>query len=197
MRTTVKIEIEEPGIYVLSDFEGEPAAIEQALDELVVSDPAFTKLYEGMYHKSRWISLMNCYGASSPDDIVKAIMRQTGEIITRSDAVAANGLGFTTQVQAQLVYCTNRDSRIMRIGPWKIQLVRANTEVMPFMGTPCCGVIQALSWQGEAVAWQNSREYVKILSKLPARIKSDLIYRLDHNFDWFPEWMLGYIETAV
>lgn len=121
---------------------GTEDAVKKALSRLS-REGRIRRLSKGIYdyprvHKRLGPLLPN------PDDVAAALAARTGSRIQVSGARAANLLGLTTQVPAQLVYLTDGRARRVKIGGQTIQLRNARPSRFPGAGTPAGLAIQAL-----------------------------------------------------
>lgn len=89
--------------------------------------------------------------APNPDEVAKALATKDGSRIQVSGARAANLLGLSDQVPAQIIYLTNGRSRRVRIGAQVISLKQAATSTFPAAGTPVGLALQALRALGRNI----------------------------------------------
>jgi Family of unknown function (DUF6088) len=86
--------------------------------------------------------------APNPDDVASALAAKTGSRIQVSGQRAANLLGLSQQVPAQLVYLTDGPPQKISIGSQKIVLRPARPSKFPSAGTPAGLALQAILAMG-------------------------------------------------
>jgi hypothetical protein len=82
--------------------------------------------------------------APNPDDVAAVLAAKTGSRVQVSGARAANLLGLTDQVPAQLVYLTDGPPHRVKIGAQTIRLKPARPSKFPGAGTQAGLAIQAI-----------------------------------------------------
>jgi len=80
--------------------------------------------------------------------VAQAIARSGGLALQPSGAQAANALGLSTQVPAQLEYYTDGSSRVVQVGKQVIRFRQATPKRLQGAGTTAGLVIQALRYMG-------------------------------------------------
>ena len=142
-------------------------------------------LCRGMYFRPK----INRYFPGFPippgaDEIVKAVSKKTGEIISVHGAVALNQLGLSTQVPMRVIYYTTGRSRHIKInGENRIKLVHVNPKIIVMPNTVTCHVIAAL--------WFEGKKYLKprIVKKLHGRLKDKYFHEVLMHLNKMPGWM--------
>jgi hypothetical protein len=115
--------------------------------------------------------------------VTKAVMARDNVKLQPFGAHAANVLGLSEQVPAQLVFLTNGSARKIKLGKLIIQLRPATSRQMATAGRTSGLVFAALSYMGKQHLGQR---YITQLSKvlLPADRK-----RLIGDLQYAPAWM--------
>jgi hypothetical protein len=122
---------------------GTRTAVEKGLSRLT-RDEMIRRIAHGIYHYPRIHKQLGVL-APNPDDVATALAAKTpGSRIQISGARAANLLGLTTQVPAQLVYLTDGPTRRIKVGSQTIQLKRAAPSKFPSPGTRAGLALQAI-----------------------------------------------------
>jgi hypothetical protein len=121
---------------------GSGSAVRQALTRLA-RQSVIRRLAVGLYdypriHRKLGILMPN------PDEIASVVAARTGSRVQASGARAANLLGLTEQVPAQLIYLTDGPPRRVKIGAQTIALKRAAPSKFPGVGTPAGLALQAI-----------------------------------------------------
>lgn len=118
------------------------------------------------------------------DEIVKAVSKKTGEIISVHGAVAINQLGLSTQVPLRSIYYTTGRSRHIKInGENRIKLVHVNPKIIVMPKTVTCHVVAAL--------WFEGKKYLipRVVKKLRNRIGDKYFSEVLMHIDKMPVWM--------
>jgi hypothetical protein len=101
------------------------------------------RLTQGVYDYPRIHKKLGIL-APNPDDVAAVLAAKTGSRVQVSGARAANLLGLTDQVPAQLVYLTDGPAHRVKIGEQTIRLKPARPSRFPGAGTPAGLAIQAI-----------------------------------------------------
>lgn len=141
--------------------------------------------YRGMYvrpEKSRFFPSQPVL--PSPEKIIKAISKKTGEIISVHGAVALNQIGLSTQVPAHPIYYTSGRSRYIKINEnYQIKLFHINPKKVIMPGTVTGHVTAALFFEG--------KRYLnpKIVKNLHNRLGDKYFQEVLIHVDKMPTWM--------
>jgi len=119
----------------------------------------------------------------TPDQIAKALADKDSSRIQPSGAYAANLLGLSDQVPAQLVFLTDATDRRIPVGRQEIVLKRTTPKNMATAGRISGLVIQALRYLG--------KEHVDdmMLDKLARRLSCDDRQQLIKDIRYAPAWI--------
>lgn len=121
---------------------GSRAAVDKSLSRLS-TEQAIRRLAQGLYDYPRLHRKLGPL-APDPDRVASALAAKAGSRVQISGARAANLLGLSDQVPAQIVYLTNGPARRVRIGAQTIQLKRAASSLFPAAGTSAGLALQAI-----------------------------------------------------
>jgi hypothetical protein len=121
---------------------GTRRAVDRALARLA-QDQTIRRLAQGLYDYPRVHKKLGVL-APNPDDVAEVLAGKTGSRVQVSGARAANLMGLTDQVPAQLVYLTDGPPRRVKIGAQTIQLKPARPSRFPGAGTPAGLALQAI-----------------------------------------------------
>ncbi|MFQ5514850.1 MAG: DUF6088 family protein [Myxococcota bacterium] len=135
-------------VYVPSDFLdlGSRAAVDQALGRLVRSQK-LRRVTRGVYDYPTQHSQLGMVPPSL-HRVAQAIARSTGSRLQISGAQAANTLGLSTQLPAQLVYLTDGPTRTVAVGNRKIHFRHASPRTLAGAGSVVGAVLQAFRFLG-------------------------------------------------
>ena len=163
---------------------GSRGAIDQALSRLVKAGQ-LRRVGHGLYDKPRISSVLNRPAPAELDAAIAALARRDGVRVMPDGLVAANQLGLTNAVPAQVSYVTDGHSRTLEIDGRTVRFRHAGPRVMQWAGRPAAPVVQALRWLGPRAA-ADGRVVATLRSRLPDEVKLDL---LRHGRD-LPGWAL-------
>ena len=163
---------------------GSRGAIDQALSRLVKAG-RLRRVGHGLYDKPRISSVLNRPAPAELDAAIAALARRDGVRVMPDGLVAANQLGLTNAVPAQVSYVTDGHSRTLEIDGRTVRFRHAGPRVMQWAGRPAAPVVQALRWLGPRAA-ADGRVVATLRSRLPDEVKLDL---LRHGRD-LPGWAL-------
>lgn len=135
-------------VFTPSDFLTVAArsSVDQALSRLVKSGQ-LRRLARGLYDFPKLHPKLGPL-SPAPDNVAKALARQTGSHVQIAGARAANALGLSTQVPAQSTYLTSGPSRRVVLGKRVVDLRHASPKHLIAPGSPAGTVVQALRHVG-------------------------------------------------
>jgi hypothetical protein len=125
---------------------GSRAGVDQALTRLERSG-AVARISRGLYVRP----IAGRFGprAPSPDKVVGALARATGETIAVHGAVAANALGLSTQTPLRTIYLTSGRSRTVKVGGQTVELRHAPEWELLLPGQAAGDALRAIAWVGK------------------------------------------------
>jgi hypothetical protein len=138
------------------------AAVDQALSRLVKGGK-LRRLVRGLYDFPKIHPKLGPL-APAPDDVAKALARETGSQVQIAGARAANALGLSTQVPAKSTYLTDGPSRRVVLGKRVVDLRHASPKHLIAPGSPAGTVVQALRHVGSDRAADVARIAARRLS---------------------------------
>lgn len=122
------------------------AAVDQSLSRLVKSGK-LRRLARGLYDFPKVHPKLGAL-SPAPDDVARALARETGSQAQIAGAHAANALGLSTQVPAKSLYLTDGPSRRIVLGRRVVDLRHASPKHLIAPGSPAGTVVQALRHVG-------------------------------------------------
>ena len=139
-------------VFTPSDFLDVAArgAVDQALSRLTKAGD-LRRLARGLYDFPKTHRKLGIL-SPSPDDVAKALARETGSNLQIDGPQAANALGLSTQVAAQSHWLTDGPSRHVVLGKRVIDLRHTSPKHLIAPGSPAGTVVQALRHVGAARA---------------------------------------------
>ena len=118
------------------------------------------------------------------EEIIRAVSKKTGEIISVHGAVALNQIGLSTQVPMRAIYYTTGRSRHIKINEKnRIKLVHVNPKIIVMPKTVTCHVVAALWFEGE--------KFLRplVVKKIHERIGNEYFSEVLQHVDKMPVWM--------
>lgn len=179
-------------VFTSSDFLdlGGRAAMDQALSRLNRLG-RLRRIKAGLYYFPTVSKLLNREVPPAALEVASAIARKNGWSVQASGATAANALGLSTQVPAQVVLRTDGRSGTTEVGGLKIQL-RHTAPRFFLRGRPHSGqLLQALRWLGPDGVNQQAIDRLKRI--LPAKAKNEL----RRNLGSAPIWLQPKLKEIV
>jgi hypothetical protein len=136
------------GVFTPTDFldMAMRAAVDQALSRLAKSGK-LRRLARGLYDYPKLHPKLGAL-SPAPDDVARALARETGSQAQIAGAHAANALGLSMQVPAKSLYLTDGPSRRIVLGKRVVDLRHASPKHLIAPGSPAGTVVQALRHVG-------------------------------------------------
>jgi len=144
-------------------------------------DKTIRRLTQGVYDYPRIHKKLGIL-APNPDDVATVLAAKAGSRVQVSGARAANLLGLTDQVPAQLVYLTDGPPHRVKIGAQIIRLKPASPSKFPGAGTKAGLAIQAI----RAVGPNAGKEFV--VRQLSRALSADDRAQLAKLIKYAPGW---------
>lgn len=136
------------GVFTPSDFldVAARATVDQALSRLT-KNGKLRRLARGLYDFPKVHPQLGPL-SPAPDDVARALARETGSQVQIAGARAANALGLSTQVPAKSTYLTDGPSRRVVLGKRVVDLRHASPKHLIAPGSTAGTVVQALRHVG-------------------------------------------------
>lgn len=164
---------------------GSREAVDQALSRLVKAG-RLRRVSHGLYDRPRISKLLKCRAPVDMDSAIAALARRDGVRIMPDGLAAANQLGLTNAVPAEISFVTDGHSRALKIDGHTVRFRHAGPSIMRWTGKPAAAVVQALRWLGPGAA--TDAHVVSTLNRnLPDHVKADVWH---HRRD-LPGWALS------
>jgi len=125
------------------------------------------------------------------ESVAKALERKEGIRLQPSGVYAANLLGLSEQVPAQVVFLTDGATRNVKVGPTQISLKRTTPRNMAAAGRLSALLIQAFRSLGAASITQ--QRIARLREKLPAVERATLL----QDIALAPEWMHAHFRGVA
>lgn len=160
---------------------GDPRSVGMVLTRLV-RDGKIRRVAHGLYDKPHPHPLLGQAGAG-PDAVVDAIARKKNLRLLPSSAMAANILGLSTQVPAQLIYHSDGAPADVRLGNLHLVFRRNTGRMLSLAGRASGLVAQALRDCGRNGVTDTHIQ--RLQTRLSDRQKQELLQDMDR----VPAWM--------
>lgn len=157
-------------------------AVDKALSRLVQSGQ-LRRVGHGFYDKPVFSELLGRSAPVNLDAAVDALIRRDGIRIMPNGLVAANGLGLTNAVPADISYLTDGYSRTLKFGRRTVRFQHASPRIMSWTGKPAQLVVSALLWLGPHAS-KDPKVCSMLTHRLPVEVKHDLMV----NLHYLPGW---------
>lgn len=176
------------GPHDFSDI-ADPRTIAVTLGRMVKTG-LIRRIAHGLYDKPHFHPILGQVGAG-PDALVQAIARKRKIRILPSTALAANQLGLSTQVPAQLVYHTDGAASTFHSGALTIQFKRNSGKLLSLANSPTGWVVQGL----RALGKNGIRpDHIRILRRNLDRTAKN---RLLRDQSAAPAWMRPHLNAIA
>ena len=157
-------------------------AVDKALSRLVQSGQ-LRRVGHGFYDKPVFSELLGRSAPMNLEAAVDALVRRDGIRIMPNGLVAANGLGLTNAVPADVSYLTDGYSRTLKFGRRTVRFQHASPRTMSWTGKPAQLVVSALLWLGPHAS-KDPKVCSMLAHRLPVEVKQDLMANLHHLPGW-------------
>ncbi len=178
-------------VFTASDFAdlGTRSTIDWVLQQLTEKN-SIRRLCRGVYDypiQSRIVGVV----PPSPEAVAKAITKRDGSQIQASGAYAANLLGLSEQLPAQIIFLTSSDERSIMIGKQKIILKKTTPRIMKMAGRTSGLITQAFKYLGKKSIDSEIIEQLKtnLTDKEKSQLKQDLAFP--------PAWIADYFRKII
>lgn len=138
---------------------GTRPAVDQALSRLTKAGE-IVRVTQGVYvrpEKNRFVGMV----MPEPFKVVKAIAKQSNELVQISGAEAARKFGLTTQVSTQPVFFTTGPNRYFKMGALEVSLKHVSRKKIPLPESQAGLAIQALWHLGKENTSTQSIKMIK------------------------------------
>jgi hypothetical protein len=168
---------------------GNRAAVDQALSRLTRAGK-IRRISRGVYDVPKNHPTLGPL-SPDPDAVARAIADQSGYRLQPTPARAANALGLSSQVPAQIVYLIDGSSRKIRVGNQIIHFKHAGPRALLGAGTPAGVALQAIRAFGPDHLTDGVIRQLR--QNLPSDAKTGL-KKLAHHA---PQWMASAIDEVT
>jgi hypothetical protein len=168
---------------------GNRAAVDQALSRLTKAGK-IRRISRGVYDIPKTHPALGPL-SPDPDAVAKAIAAQAGYRLQPTPARAANVLGLSSQVPAQIVYLIDGSSRKITVGNQIIHFKHAGPRALLGAGTPAGVALQAIR------AFGPDHLTAGVIRQLRRSLPSDAKTGLKKLAHHAPQWMASAIDAVT
>src|SRR5271155_2200040 len=168
---------------------GNRAAVDQALSRLTKAEK-IRRIARGVYDIPKTHPTLGAL-SPDPDAIAKSIAAQAGYRLQPTPARAANALGLSSQVPAQIVYLIDGSSRKIKVGNQIIHFKHAGPRALLGAGTSAGVALQAMR------AFGPDHLTAGIIQQLRQNLPSDAKTGLKKLAHHAPRWMASAIDAVT
>jgi hypothetical protein len=168
---------------------GNRAAVDQALSRLTKAGK-IRRVSRGVYDIPKTHPTLGPL-SPDPDVVARAIAAQAGYRLQPTPARAANVLGLSSQVPAQVVYLIDGSSRKITVGNQIIHFKHAGPRALLGAGTPAGVALQAIR------AFGPDRLTAGVIRQLRQSLPSDAKTGLKKLAHRAPQWMASAIDAVT
>ncbi|NYT60374.1 hypothetical protein H0A65_15750 [Alcaligenaceae bacterium] len=199
LKTRIMAHIDEalPGqVWVPADFSqyGSRDAVDKALQRLVTAGQ-LRRIDRGLYDRPKLNSLTK--KATAPDyrAVVDAIARRDQLRLLVDGMTAANDLGLTDAVPANVTIHTDARRRTIQLGNLTITFKLTAPSRLYWAGRPAMRVVQALYWLKDTLPADQPRIVKRLSELLDDPEQGEAIHRdLLTGFNTLPAWMQAIVR---
>ena len=174
-------------------------AVDKTLQRLARTG-GLRRVGRGLYDKPSFNSLTQECNPPDPQRVVEAIARRDQIRVLMDGMTAANDLGLTNAVPAQVVVHTDSRPRSMSLGQMRIVFKPTAASKLYWAGRPAMRIVQALHWLRDTIGQTGDNAVVirrlKVILEDPQygqEIREDLIDGLSN----LPGWMQDLLRPIL
>jgi hypothetical protein len=168
---------------------GNRAAVDQALSRLTKAGK-IRRIARGVYDIPKTHPTLGAL-SPDPDAIARSVADQAGYRLQPTPAHAANVLGLSSQVPAQIVYLIDGSSRKIKVGNQIIHFKHAGPRALLGAGTSAGVALQAMR------AFGPDHLTAGIVQRLRRNLPSDAKTGLKELAHYAPHWMTSAIDEVT
>ena len=178
-------------VFTANDFAdlGTRSTIDWVMQQLTDKE-TINRLCRGIYYYPVISSIVGLV-PPSPEAVARSITKRDGSKFQASGAYAANLLGLSEQLPAQIIFLTSSDERTLFISRQKIILKKTTPRIMKMAGRTSGLITQAFKYLGKESI--NSAIIQKLKTNLTDQDKS----QLKQDLAYPPAWIADYFRKLI
>ena len=171
-------------------------AIDKALQRLVASGD-LRRVDRGLYDQPRHNALTGKTAAPDYRSVIDAVSRRDQVRVLVDGMTAANALGLTDAVPAQVVVHTDGRLRPIQLGNLTIQFRLTAASKLYWAGHPAMQVVQALHWLRDTLSEQRDAVIARLTRLLASDTSGVLRDDLQQGLPTLPAWMQDLLREIL
>lgn len=196
---TERIAGRQPGyVWTPADFHdlGPRDPVDKALQRLVVTGQ-LRRVDRGLYDQPRHNALTGKTAAPDYRSVIDAVSRRDQVRVLVDGITAANALGLTDAVPAQVVVHTDSRLRHIQLGNLTIKFQFTAASKLYWAGRPGMQVIQALHWLRDTLSEQRDAVAARLQRLLINDSSQQLREDLQRGLHTLPAWMQDFLRDVL
>ena len=178
---------------------GPRSAIDKALQRLVAAGD-LRRVDRGLYDQPRHNALTGKAAAPDYRSVIDAVSRRDQVRVLVDGMSAANALGLTDAVPAQVVVHTDGRLRPIQLGKLTIQFRFTAASKLYWAGRPAAQIVQALHWLRDTLSEQRDAVTLRLqrllASDASGMLKNDLLQGLPTLPGWMQDLLREILQEA-
>lgn len=172
-------------------------AVDKALQRLVASGD-LRRIDRGLYDQPRHNTLTNKIGAPDYRSVIDAVSRRDQVRVLVDGMTAANDLGLTNAVPAQVVVHTDGRLRPIQLGNLIIRFQVTAASKLYWAGKSGMRIVQALHWLRDGLSQNRDVVTKRLLRLLQSKDPDGAIrHDLQQGLHTLPAWMQDFIRPLL
>ena len=171
-------------------------AIDKALQRLVTSGD-LRRVDRGLYDQPRHNALTGKAAAPDYRSVIDAVSRRDQIRVLVDGMTAANALGLTNAVPAQVVVHTDGRLRPIHLGNLTIQFRLTAASKLYWAGRPAMQIVQALHWLRDTLSEQRDALITRLKRLLASDTSGVLRDDLRQGLPTLPAWMQDLLREVL
>lgn len=171
-------------------------AIDKALQRLVAAGQ-LRRVDRGLYDQPRYNTLTGKTAAPDYRSVINAVSRRDQVRILVDGITAANALGLTDAVPAQVVVHTDGRLRPIQLSSLTIHFRLTAASKLYWAGRPAMQMIQALHWLRDTLAEQKDVVITRLVRLLVSDASSVLRDDIQQGLHTLPAWMQDLLREIM
>ncbi len=171
-------------------------AIDKALQRLVATGD-LRRVDRGLYDQPRHNALTGKAAVPDYRSVIDAVSRRDQVRVLVDGMAAANALGLTDAVPAQVVVHTDGRLRPIQLGNLTIQFRFTAASKLYWAGRPAMQVVQALHWLRDTLSEQRDAVIVRLTRLLASDASGVLKDDLRQGLPTLPAWMQDLLREIL
>jgi hypothetical protein len=172
-------------------------AVDKTLQRLVKTQ-ALRRIDRGLYDQPTFNRLTHALNPADPRGVIDAVARRDQARLLIDGMTAANDLGLTTAVPAQVTVLTDARLRPITLGAQQIHFRQAAPSRLHWAGRPAMRVVQALHWLRDVLPSDRDAIQRRLSLVIARHDQADAIVAdLRAGLSAMPIWMHALVRDLI